>query len=159
LARRGSNVVYIIIPKSQEWLTINCATNDTGDVLLGFYIFRGERLRDDYINFCKLGTCMEMQKKTWMTTFMFKEFMYFFNKSILGGMSLNNRHLLILDGHGSHVTLEPIEQAKEFGLNILITLPSHTSHALQPLYVFCFKPFKTTFEKVRDASMSKKAKN
>ncbi len=27
-----------------------------------------------------------------------------------------------------------------------ITLPSHTSHALQPLDVTCFKPFKTTFK-------------
>jgi hypothetical protein len=63
--------------------------------------------------------------------------------------------LLILDGHGSHVTLEAIEQAKEFGLDILITLPSH---ALQLLDMFCFKPFKTTFKKVKDASMSKNAK-
>ncbi len=37
----------------------------------------------------------------------------------------------------------------------MITLPSHTSHALQPLDVSCFKPFKTTFRKVRDATMFK----
>jgi hypothetical protein len=30
-----------------------------------------------------------------------------------------------------------------------------SSHALQSLYVFCFKPFKTTFKKVRDAAMSR----
>ncbi len=35
------------------------------------------------------------------------------------------------------------------------TLPSHTSHALQPLNVFCFKPFKTTFKEVKDVAMSK----
>jgi hypothetical protein len=34
----------------------------------------------------------------------------------------------------------------------MMTLPSH---ALQPLDVFCFKPFKTTFKKVRDAAMSR----
>jgi len=60
---------------------------------------------------------------------MFKIFLSLFNKSILGGMSLSNWHLLILDGHGSHVTLEAIEQVKEFGLN-MITLPSHISHSL-----------------------------
>ncbi len=37
----------------------------------------------------------------------------------------------------------------------MITLPSHTSHALQPLNVFCFKPFKTTLRKVKDATMSR----
>ncbi len=32
----------------------------------------------------------------------------------------------------------------------LITLPSHTSQALQPLDVACFKPFKTAFKVHRD---------
>jgi len=89
-----------------------------------------------------------------MIIFLFKEFFFFFNKSILGGVSFSNRHLLILDGHGNHVTLEVIKQVEDFGLD-MITLPSHTSHALQPLDVSCFKPFKTTFRKVKDATMSK----
>jgi hypothetical protein len=95
-----------------------------------------------------------MQKRAWMTTFLFKKFLSFFNKLIPSGVSFNNRHLLILDGHGSHVTLEAIKHAKDFGLD-MITLPSHTSHALQPLNVYCFKPFKISFLKVRDAIMSR----
>jgi hypothetical protein len=90
-----------------------------------------------------------------MTTFLFKEFLSFFKRSIPSGISLTNKHLFILDGHGSHITLEVIEQAKEFGLDI-ITLPSHTSHALQPLDVVCFKPFKTTFRKERNITMVKR---
>jgi hypothetical protein len=78
--------------------------------------------------------------------------LYFFNKLVLGGMSFNNQHLLNLDGHGNHVTLEVIEQAKEFGLD-MITLPSYTSHTLQPLNVSCFTPLKITFKKVRDVIM------
>jgi len=35
----------------------------------------------------------------------------------------------------------------------MITLPSHTSHALQPLDVSCFKPFKITFRKEKDNNM------
>jgi hypothetical protein len=35
----------------------------------------------------------------------------------------------------------------------MITLPSHTSHSLQPLYFSCFNTFKTTFRKVKDATM------
>jgi hypothetical protein len=37
----------------------------------------------------------------------------------------------------------------------MITLPSHTSHALQPLDVSCCEPFKTTFKKEKDNSMVK----
>jgi hypothetical protein len=47
--------------------------------------------------------------KAKMITFLFKEFLSFFNKSILGGMSLNNQHLSILNGHANHVTLEAIK--------------------------------------------------
>jgi hypothetical protein len=39
-------------------------------------------------------------------------FVFFENKSILGGISISNRHLLILDGHESHVTLEAIKEEK-----------------------------------------------
>jgi len=67
-------------------------------------------------------------------------------------MSLINRHLLVLDGHGSHFTLQIMKCAQEFGLD-MITLPSHTSHVLQTLNIFCFKPFKISFKKVRDVTM------
>jgi hypothetical protein len=69
LARRGSNVVYNIIPKSWELLIINCAIKARSMILLRFYIFIGERLRNDYIKLCKVRRCMVVQKKAWMTFF------------------------------------------------------------------------------------------
>jgi hypothetical protein len=51
--------------------------NNTTKVL---YIFKGERIRDDYIQLYKLRACMAMQSKTWMTTYLFGEFL-----SFLGG--------------------------------------------------------------------------
>jgi len=59
-----------------------------------------------------------------------------------------------MNGHDSHVALEAIEQAHEFGF-YMVTFPTHTSHALQPFNVFCFKPFKITFKKERDVTMFK----
>ncbi len=96
-----------------------------------------------------------MQSKAWMTTTLFKKFLSFFKRSIGSGISLTDRNLFILDGHGSHVNFVAIEQAKEFGLN-MITLPSHTSHAFQSLNVACFKPFKIAFRKERDITMVKR---
>jgi hypothetical protein len=60
------------------------------------------------------------------------------------GISSTCCHLLILDGHGSHVTTDVVKTARSVGLDLL-TLPSHTLHALQPLDVSCFKPFKQAF--------------
>jgi hypothetical protein len=47
-----------------------------------------------------------------MTCFLFKEFLSFFMKSIPNGISPFNCHLLTLEGHGSHVTLEAIKLAQ-----------------------------------------------
>ena len=67
------------------------------------------------------------------------------------GIDNTNMHLLILDGHNSHVNLEVVAVAMNSGLGI-ISLPSHTSHALQSLNVSCFKSFKTAFRQIKDCS-------
>jgi len=86
--------------------------NNTTKVL---YIFKGERICDDYIQLYKLRTCMAMQSKAWMITYLFKDFLYFFKRLILSGISLTNRHLFILDGHGSHVTLRQLNKLNNLG--------------------------------------------
>ncbi len=88
-----------------------------------------------------------------MTFFLFKEFLSIFKKSVLGEI-FQSKTSPNLNGHGSHVTLEAIAQAHEFGLN-MVTLQAHASHALQPLDVSCFKPFKITFRKEKDNAMVK----
>jgi hypothetical protein len=37
----------------------------------------------------------------------------------------------------------------------MVTLPSHTSYAFQPLYVTYFKPLKNAFRKEQDFTMAK----
>jgi hypothetical protein len=88
-----------------------CVVNATRTTLLRFYIFKGERIRNDYIQLYKLGTCMAMQTKALMIALLFKKFFSFFKRSIPNDISLINKHLFIFDVHGSHVTLEAIEQA------------------------------------------------
>jgi hypothetical protein len=55
-----------------------------------------------------------------------------------------NMYLFVLNRHNSHVTFEVVKLTVNFGLDI-ISLPSHISHALQPLDVSYFKPFKFAF--------------
>lgn len=45
--------------------------------------------------------------------------------------------LLVLDGYGSHVQFKTLQLLKENGV-IIIALPSHTSHVLQPWDVSVF---------------------
>ena len=86
--------------------------------------------------------------KKWLFESWISHFIQCLNKG--PGVDLENRHRLILDGHNAHMTLEVVRISMESGLDI-VALPSHTSHALQPLDVSCFKPFKTQFRRIRDA--------
>ncbi len=61
---------------------------------------------EDYIKMCRPSICMAMQKKAWMIAYLFSKLLAFFKKSIPSGISQANHHMLILNGHGSHVTLE-----------------------------------------------------
>jgi len=48
---------------------------------------------------------------------------------------------LILDGHGSHIVVQTIEEENNLGIN-LSTFPAHTAHRFQPLDVSEFSPLK-----------------
>jgi len=61
------------------------------------------------------------------------------------------RRLLIMDGHGSHITANVIAHCMEHTIDLLI-LPPHTSHVLQPLDVSVFSPLKRALAAETDAA-------
>ena len=68
-------------------------------------------------------------------------------------LSPQNPAILIMDGHGSHFTLELLEHCREVGLHILLR-PPHTTHVLQGEDVVHFGIFKPKYqaEKLRALS-------
>ena len=56
----------------------------------------------------------------------------------------NRRRLLIVDGHSSHVNMKFIDWADRHRIIIMI-LPPHSTHWLQPLDVGLFSPLATTY--------------
>ena len=87
-----------------------------------------------------------------MTQYLFSTLISHFINSLdsRGGVLPQNCHLLIVDVHTSHVTLEVVMKSMEVGLD-LVTLPSHTLHRLQPLDISFFAPFKCGFKRYKDA--------
>jgi hypothetical protein len=78
-----------------------------------------------------------------MTWKLFKSWIGHFVKNVHDcglGISSSCCHLLIFYGHGSYVTTDVVKTAQSVGLDLL-TLPSHTLHALQLLNVSCLKSF------------------
>ena len=143
-----------ILPKSREWITILCCVNAIGTSIPGFYLFKGKNQLKNYIHNCEPGACMAAHPHAWMTKELFLSWLFHFAASVPGGILPNNRHLLILDGHGSHMVVQTIDEANNLGIDLL-TLPAHTTHRLQPLDVSVFGPFKNYFRSERVAWMAK----
>lgn len=78
----------------------------------------------------------------WSNTEKFLEFLNHFIKHVRP--SKDNRVLLIMDNHESHISIEAINLAKENGI-VMFTFPPHTSHKLQPLDRGVFGPFKKCY--------------
>ena len=53
-------------------------------------------------------------------------------------------HILLVDGHGSHLTIEGLQFAVEHNIDVL-AYPPHCTHALQGLDVSIFGPLKTAY--------------
>ena len=146
-APRGTRSVHLFTPNDQrEWISVLTCINASGEIIPNYYIFKGLRIRRDYIALCEDGATFDMQKKGWVDSYQFSTWMDNFVMVLRGKRTLSttSRHLLILDGHKAHLTLEILTKAKRNGID-MVSLPSHTSHRLQPLDVSCFKPFKVAF--------------
>ena len=142
IAKKGSKAVRRTIADNREWMSIMTCISAIGSYIPNLYIFkRKTKPKIDYIQNCEVGAVMTYQENGYMTAEIFLEWLVHFKNSIPGGISKENKHLLIVDGHSSHVTSEAIQFGIENGLDIL-TLPSHCSHEMQPLDVAIFHPFK-----------------
>lgn len=89
------------------------------------------------------GVTGRVSKTGWSNSALFQDFM---QNHLVKFVNTNNssKILLLYDGHKSHVCVPLIEWARQHNI-ILFVLPPHTSHALQPLDVGVFGPFKNAF--------------
>ena len=58
----------------------------------------------------------------------------------------NRRCLLLVDGHNSHVNMAFVEACNKLRILLLI-LPPHSTHRLQPLDIGLFSPLSTSYSK------------
>jgi hypothetical protein len=84
-------------------------------------------------------------KNGWINSNIFLEWLKFFQSHVRPTPA--KKALLILDNHEAHRSIEAIEYAKENNI-VILSLPPHTSHRVQPLDVGVFSSFKGRFEKI-----------
>jgi hypothetical protein len=107
-------------------------------------IFKGQNLNSGWIpDETPAGWKFITSKKGWTSDligfeWLKADFQLFISKST------NSRHLLIIDGHSSHVTARFIAYCITSKIDLFL-LPPHSSHKTQPLNLSIFGPLKTAF--------------
>lgn len=100
-------------------------------------------MRPELLNGASPGTSGTVSETGWSNGAIFREYLEnHFLKFV--PRSDNQKVLLLLDGHRSHVSVDLIEWAKEQGI-IIFFLPAHTSHILQPMDVSCYGPLEKIY--------------
>ena len=131
-------------------VTMCCCISAEGNSLPPAYIFPRVNFKDHMLIGAPAGSLGLACKSGWMNNDLFLKVLLHFIKRM--HISSNNQALLLLDNHTSHIFIEAIDMAKENGL-ILLTLPPHCSHKLQPLDVSVYAAFKKYYNSVCDGWM------
>lgn len=102
-------------------------------------LFPRVHMKDDFLVNASLGSCGSANKSGWMTE---KDFVLYLQHFVKHARpSLEKPVLLLLDNHGSHLSVEGLNYAKANGI-IMLSFPPHTSHRLQPLDLSVYGPLK-----------------
>lgn len=130
-------------------VTAVCCMSAAGMYVPPMLIFPRMRMKNCLMDHCAPGMIGTCTKSGWIDEKTFTEWFKHFISSVTP-QAKDAPVLLILDGHASHTrNLEVIEMARENN-TILLCLPSHTSHRLQPLDVSFFRSLKAKYsEEVR----------
>ncbi|EED15263.1 transposon, putative [Talaromyces stipitatus ATCC 10500] len=143
----------LLQPGNREWVTAIEAVNSIGWALPSYIIFKAKKyarlgwfedLPDDWrINISDNGWTTDKIGLEWLKT----HFIPLTNDRTLG-----KYRMLILDGHGSHLTAEFDRTCTENNI-IPVCMPPHSSHLLQPLDVGCFAVLKRHYGQLVEQRM------
>ena len=124
-------------------VTILGCISASGMAIPPFFIFPGKLMDPALLNGKSPGADGTVSESGSSNHAIFRQYlMKHFIKFILERD--NEKVLLILDGHQSHVSVDLWEWARENGI-IFFFLPPYTSDILQPLDVSCYGPFQDMF--------------
>lgn len=152
IGRRGVKQVGRVTSAERGTLvTLAMAVSATGHSLPPFFIFPRKNFKEHFLNGGPPGCTGVANSSGWMNADHFVQFLQFFQSHVRA--SVDAPILLILDNHESHLSIAGLEFCKANGI-ILLSLPPHCSHKMQPLDRTVFGPLKKSVHAQCDSWMS-----
>lgn len=151
IARKGAKQVgKITSGEKGKTVTTVCCMSAGGTFVPPMLIFPRKNMSQSLLNGAPVGTIGCASPNGWIDAEIFLKWLHHFISHVKP--SPTDKHLLVLDGHCSHKTMQVIDLARENGIDILV-LPPHTTHRLQPLDTVFYKPLSDNYNKAADQWM------
>lgn len=147
-------VGQIVSAERGSMITLAFAVSAAGNCLPPFYLFPRKKMSPLYLEHASKESVGYANESGWMTAQDFIKFLQHYIKYTRCSKSAPT--LLLLDNHGSHLSVEAIDLAVENGITML-SFPPHCSHRLQPLDVSVFGPVKGVYNKLHNSWMRENA--
>ncbi|KAI0229911.1 hypothetical protein LSAT2_019672 [Lamellibrachia satsuma] len=134
---------------SVEKTTALCCMSAAGAFIPPLFVFPRKRMVNVLMNGAPAGAIGGVNDRGsgYIDSITFTTWLKHF--AAIAGCTKDDPHILLLDGHESHKTLEAIDFAREHGI-ILLRFPPHCTHRLQPLDRTYFKSLKFAFSRSCD---------
>ncbi|KAF2904638.1 hypothetical protein ILUMI_01537 [Ignelater luminosus] len=151
LAKRGQKIVGQITSAERGTLvTFVAIISATGKAIPPFLIFPCVHFKEHMLHNALIGSKGAASPSGWMVSDLFSSVLKHFVEH--ERPTVANPKLIIMDNNESHLSIEALDLAKENGI-ILLTLPLHCSHKLQPLDVTVFRSFRKFYNAACDTWM------
>ena len=142
----------LLQPGNREWVTAIECINSSGWALPPCVIFKGKVFIESWFDGLPDDWRFEVSRKGWTSD---EIGLRWLEKLFIPSTSSRTKgkyRLLILDGHGSHLTAE-FDQICEKNDIIAICMPPHSSHLLQPLDIGYFAVLKRAYARLIELKM------
>jgi len=133
-----------------ETVTVMCAVNGAGAYVPPLMIFKRRRMTELLLKGSPPGTIGAVTDNGWIDGNVFLKWLKHFVLHVKP--STENKVILVVDGHATHKSLAAVEYARDNSV-IMISLPPHSTHHMQPLDKTIFGPLKTAYNAACDKWM------
>ncbi|XP_044005584.1 uncharacterized protein LOC122850514 [Aphidius gifuensis] len=145
LAKKGKKQVGILTSAERgKLITVEICVSASGNYLPPMFVFPRKRWKAGLLDEALQGSWGDCHSTGWMQADIFFKYFKWFVEQVKP--TPDRPVLLVLDGHITHRSLDVIDHARKHSV-IILCLPPHCTHRLQPLDVSMMKPISTFYAK------------
>ncbi|XP_039969149.1 uncharacterized protein LOC120781063 [Bactrocera tryoni] len=149
IVRKGQKQVGSLTSAEKGTIvSLALAVSASGQSIPPFFLFPRVNIKEIFMTHASHGAVGVANGSGYMNADVFPQFMRHFIKHT--GANADSPTMLLLDNHGSHLSIEAIDLALDHGITLL-SFPPKCTHKMQPPDVAVFAPFKGMMTVKHDA--------